>query len=262
MTRRFRPFPPALFILTAALPLVLPSGPGAWSQDFYPGHDLEVLRGELRIDMEPIYGGFIDPEYPLREETLRRRALEEAAMLYSAMIYGWSFDYDVGERARGIEERFELIPLGHIPWGDGGLRATDAGIRDQRLCLWTDYHPDENQRRRLALWRAGGTRRAQGLGRGPLGSPLPAAAPAEPEGDAPPADETRGWLDYRREGLEDAARAAVRAMLRGSERNRPKEARGRIALAAFPVFGIDSGRWLVSAQFRVELTELIPFAVY
>jgi hypothetical protein len=244
-------------MLVSAFSLVLLPGRGARSQDFYPGHDVEVLRGEIGMDLEPIYGGFIDPEYPLAEEGLRRRALEEAAMFYSAMIYGWSFDYDVGERARGIEERFDLIPLGQIPWGDGGLRATDAGIRDRRFCLWTDYRPDESQKRRLALWRAGGMRPVQGLGRGPPGTPLPAG-----DGEAARGEENRGWLDYRREGLEDAARAAVRAMLRGSERNRPKEARGRIALAAFPVFGIDSGRWLVSARFRVELTELVPFAAY
>jgi hypothetical protein len=51
-------------------------------------------------------------------------------------------------------------------------------------------------------------------------------------------------------------------MLQGGERNRPKEVKGLIALAAFPVFGMDSGRWLVSARFRVDITEIIPFAAY
>jgi hypothetical protein len=265
-----RPCPPVLVTLVFAFFLALLPGGAAWPQDFYPGHDIEVLRGELRIDMEPIYGGFIDPEYPLREETLHRRALEEAAMFYSAMIYGWSFYYDIGERARGIEEHFELLPLGSIPWGDRGLRATDSEVRDQQFCLWTDYRLDESQKRRVALWRAGGTRRVQGLGRGPLGMPL---AGEPPETEAPagagtgapgadPAVAGRSWLDYRREALEDAARTAIRAMLRGSERNRPKEARGRIALAAFPVTGIVSGRWQVSAKFRLELTERTPFAAY
>jgi hypothetical protein len=54
----------------------------------------------------------------------------------------------------------------------------------------------------------------------------------------------------------------VRAILQGGERNRPKEVRGFIALAAFPVFGLDAGRWLVSAHFRVDITEIIPFAAY
>jgi hypothetical protein len=240
----------APILRAAVLSAFVLAGTPAGAENFYPGHDLEVLRGELQIDMEPIYGGFIDPEYPLQTETLRRRALEEAAALYSAMIYGWSFQYEVGERARGIEEDFRLSPLGLIPWGDAGLHATDGEIRDQKFCLWTDYRLDENQARRVALWRAGRTRSVQALGRGPAGTP------AAPEAGS------RLWLDYRREGLEDAARAAVQAVLRGDERNRPKEARGFIALAAFPVYGVDSGRWMVSARFRVDITEIIPFAAY
>jgi hypothetical protein len=230
--------------------LFIPGPAGA--QDFYPGHDIEVLRGEVRIDVEPIYGGFIDKEYPLPAEALRRRALEEAAMHYSAMIYGWSFYYDIGEKARGIEEKLELSPLGLIPWGDPRLRATDVELRDQKLCLWTDYRLDENQRRMAALWRAGKMRSVQGRGMGPLGMPLLDEAA---EGGNP-------WLDYKRQGLEDAARAAIRAMLRGSERNRPKEARGFIALAGFPIYGIDAGRWTAFARFRVDTVEIVPFAAY
>jgi hypothetical protein len=231
--------------------LILPQGAGA--QDFYPGRDIEVLRGEVQIDAEPIYGGFIDREYPLPAESLRRRALEEASLYYAAMIYGWSFNYDIGERARGIEEKFELSPLGLIPWGDPRLQAADVELREQKLHLWTDYRLDESQKRRTALWRAGRTRSVQGRGVGPLGRPV-LGENEDSRGE--------GWLDYKRRSLEDAARAAVRAMLRGDERNRPKEAKGFIALAAFPVYGIDAGRWTAFARFRVDVTEIIPFAVY
>jgi hypothetical protein len=241
----------AFFLLT--LLLIIPQGLRA--QDFYPGHDIEVLRGEVQIDIEPIYGGFIDQEYPLPAESLRRRALEEAAMNYSTMIYGWFFNYDIGERARGIEEKFELSPLGLIPWGDPRLRATDVELREQKLCLWTDYRMDEIQKRRTALWRAGRTRSIQARGLGPLGMPVPGED--ENSGEA-----GNTWLDYKRQSLEDAARAAVRAMLRGGERNRPKEAKGFIALAEFPVYGIDAGRWTAFARFRVDVTEIIPFAAY
>ena len=62
--------------------------------------------------------------------------------------------------------------------------------------------------------------------------------------------------------LEDAARSALRTMLRSSERNRPKEVTGFISLTSFPRFFIDSGRWAASARFRVQITEIIPFAAY
>ncbi|GHV45616.1 hypothetical protein AGMMS49546_31860 [Spirochaetia bacterium] len=239
MTRKFRYASVLLLISCMALPLS--------AQDFYPGHDAEVLRGEVKMELEPIYGGFIDEEYPLDADTLRRRALEEAAMFYSAMIYGWSFHYDIGERARGIAEEFELTPLGSIPWGDPGLFVTEAGVRDMRLHLWTDYRMTDTQKRRTAMWRAGSMRNVQAIGHGgPLG------------GQA----ENGDWMSIRKAGLEDAARAAIRAMLRGSERNRPKEVSGFICLAAFPQYWMNAGRWAASARFRVQVTEIVPFAAY
>jgi hypothetical protein len=206
----------------------------------------EVLRGAVRIDIEPIHGAYPDENYPLDTETVYRRALEESALFYGAMIYGWSFEYDIGERARGIAEAFELTLLGEIPFGDPGLSATDVKVQDMRLSLWTDYRLNPEQRRRMAMWKSGAIRTAQAVGHGPLGNPA----------------EQSGWLAVKRTALEDAARLAVRTMLRGGERNRPKEARGYISLSAFPNFWIDAGQWAVSARFRVEITEIIPFGVH
>jgi hypothetical protein len=206
----------------------------------------EALRGEVRVDLEPVFAPFMDAPYPLDTQAAHRRALEEAAMFFSAMIYGWSFYYDIGERARGIAEEFELSPLGAIPFGDPGLYVTDAQVRDLRLYLWADSRPTEAQKRRLELWKAGTVQIAQAVGHGPLGGPV----------------EAPDWLAIKKAALEDAARAAVRNMLRGGERNRPKEARGFISLSAFPRYWLDAGHWAVSARFRVDLKEITPFAAY
>ena len=205
----------------------------------------------------PIYGAYIDKEYPLEKDAAYRRALQEAALFFSAQIYGWSFHYDVGERARGIKEEFELTPLGEIPWGDPGLKVTHAYFEngDYRrvshdlanvLAVWADYRPTDAQKRRIDMWKMGHIRTAQAVGYGPLGGPA----------------DNSGWLDIKRHTLEDCARAAVRAMLQGSERNRPKEVSGFIALQTFPAFWLDSGRWAAQARFRVEIKEIMPFAAY
>ena len=228
---------PSILIFVAVFNL------SAQQHDF--GNNPEVIRGEVWIDLEPIYGGYVDEEYPLDFLTASRRALEEAAMFFSAMIYGWSFYYDIGERARRISEIFELTPVASIPFGDPGLRATDVEIKDMRVRLWTDYHLTEAQQRRMQVWRTGTIRNAQAVGYWRPGGP-----------------ERPTWLSVKKEALEDAARAAVRAMLQGSERNRPKEAHGFISLASFPNYFIDSGRWAVSARFRVQVTEIVPFAAY
>ena len=211
-----------------------------------PASAQEVLRGEVRVELEPIYGGYIDVEYPLETDSAYRRALQKAAMFFSAQIYGWSFHYDIGERARGIAEEFELTPLGEITWGDPRLFVTHARFENRILSTWMDYRPSEAQRRRLEMWRMGNIRSAQAIGYCPLGGPTG-------ESD---------WLAVRKKALEDAARAAVRAMLQGSERNRPKEVTGFISLQNFPAFWMDAGRWAAQARFRVEIREIIPFAAY
>ncbi|MDR0388244.1 MAG: hypothetical protein LBH57_09445 [Treponema sp.] len=210
----------------------------------------EALRGDVWVDLEPVYARYVDEPQPQdaaqKRAAAQRSALEEAAMLYSAMIYGWSFNYEIGEKARGIAEQFELTPLGTVSFGDPGLRATDAEIQEARLHLWTDYHLTDAQKRRMRMWRSGTVRNIQALGKGPLGGPV----------------EAEDRLAIRTAALEDAARAGIRAMLRGMERNRPREARGYIALAEFPVYWVDAGYRMVSARFRVELAEIQPFAAY
>jgi hypothetical protein len=135
-----------------------------------------------------------------------------------------------------MEEKLELVSLGQISPEDPKLEVTDSRLKDLRIRLWADYRPEEAQLRRMGMWRAGVTRSAQGLGYAPL--------------------------DSKNAALEDAARAAIRAMLRGSERNRPKEAEGYISLAAFPRISQDKGRWAATARFNVNITEIVPFAAY
>ncbi|MCL2181364.1 MAG: hypothetical protein FWB83_09580 [Treponema sp.] len=231
----------AFFSLFLIIFVILP----VWPQGTEGGNHPYSIRGEIYVDFEPIYAGFVDSEYPLDVPAAGRRALDEASMLFSAMIYGWTFHYDVGERARGIAESMELQPAGRIQAGDPALRVTDTDVRDMRLGIWVDYHLDVLQQRRMQVWRTGTIRNAQAIGYSPINI-----------------DEYPGWLEVRRLALEDSARAALRAMLRSSERNRPKEVSGYISLAAFPRYYIDAGRWAVSARFRVQITEIIPFAAY
>jgi hypothetical protein len=206
----------------------------------------EVLRGQVRISMEPIYASFMDIPLPMDRETIYRRALDEASMFFSAMIYGWSFDYEIGERARNIPELFELTSLGEISFGDEKLHVTDTEIKDSHFYLWTDYRMNESQLKRMRMWHSGTIKNAQAMGHGPLGGPV----------------HREDWLDVKKTTLEDAARAAVRRLLQAVERNRPKEARGFIALDSFPIFRIDAGQWVTTARFKVEIIEIVPFAAY
>jgi len=235
MKRTFLPF----FLLFALY--------AANAQEHDAGFTPEVIRGEVWVDFEPMYGDRPDTEYPLSRETAGKRVLQEAALYFSGMIYGWFFHYDIGEKARGITEDFDVFePMGEIRWGDSRLSITETETRDTQMRVWADYRLSEIQQKRMHVWRTGTIRNAQGMGYCQLTGPSPDS----------------GWLDIRNAVLKDAARAAIRQMLRASERNRPKAASGFISLASFPRFFIDSGQWVVSARFRVQINEVIPFAAY
>ncbi|MDR0452619.1 MAG: hypothetical protein LBH15_06205 [Treponema sp.] len=226
----------------------------------------EVLRGEVLIDLEPIFTAAEGVPYPhpIDMNTARNWALEEAALFFSAMIYGWSFSYEPGERARGIAGGFALESRGAVRFGDPGFFATDAEIRDGRLSLWADYRLTGPQKNRVRAWRAGLVRNLQATGYAALGEEAESGSAAPAAGEAAEAAEGRpaDWIASKRAALEDAAETGIRALLRGRERNRPREARGFIALEEFPRYFMSGGRWAVSARFRVEVSEIIPFAAY
>jgi hypothetical protein len=232
----------------------------------------------VEVYLDPVYAPYLEDPYPLDKTEASRRLLQQAALFFSAEIYGWSFDYDVGERDRQIPERFALCSQGRVPWweekvpwGDQRLKVTDVRYAKnlRSVAAWIDYSPSDAQKERLAYWLAGKSRPAQARGywpsQGALGKtavvdepPLP-SAPGFGNGDD---EKEPDWLAIRRSALEDAARAAVRKMLQGSERNRPKEAKGLLSLEKFPSFYIESGKLVCSARFRIEIQEIIPFAAY
>jgi len=228
----------SLFLLSAACWSLSAQGSESGNHEF-------VIRGEVYVDLEPMYIGHIDEEYPLGIQAAGRRALDELSLFFSAMIYGWAFYYEIGERARGIAENLDLEQLGIIQSGDPAMHVTDTSISNSQLRVWADYQLSDALMRRMQIWRTGNIRNAQAIGYGPS-----------------MIEEYPGWLALKKSALEDAARSALRALLQGSEKNRPKEVNGYISLASFPRYYIESGRWAVSARFRVQVTEIIPFAAY
>ena len=201
-----------------------------------PLYAQEVLRGQVKIELEQIRGFSTENIRPLSPAEAKQTGLEDAARYFGAMIYGWSFRYDVGEKARKIEETLELTPMGTVNNDDPRIILTDIQMNGPVMYLWVDYRPEQTQLYRLEKWKAGSVRTAQGYGDSPL--------------------------ENKYAALEDAARATIRSILRGNERNRPKEVTGFISLAAFPMYWLNKGHWTAFGRFNVDIREVTPFAAY
>lgn len=206
----------------------------------FPAAAQETLRGRFDVELEPVSSMKAGDPYPLDAPTAYRRALDEAALAFAAMIYGWRFEYDVGDRSRAIAERFETEALGSVPFGDPRLAATDASTENAVLRVWIEYAMDGTQARSYALARQGSARSAQGTGSAPL-SDGPAGKAA---------------------ALRDAARAAVRSVLAAAGRNRPKAAYGTALLDEVPRYRVDAGRYECDARFRVTIAEVVPHQAF
>jgi hypothetical protein len=208
------------------------------------GYGQAALRGMVTVDSEPVWavpaagdGSAPGGTYPLSRRDTRLLALAAAIGYFSGMIYGWEFEYAVGEKARNAEDGFEWRPLGELPFGD--VRMTPAGSAEEGAVyrLWADYELDDAQAARRGAWTGGQLRVLNARG-------------------------SAGLDREQQDALREAAKQAVRSLLRGIERERPRAASGRIALAKFPVITIARGEWAASAQFFVEIREIEKYKGY
>ncbi len=200
----------------------------------------QTIRGRFEVDLEPVSAMEVGVPYPLDAATAHRRALDEASLVFAGIVYGWRFEYAIGDKSRAAAESFELKPLGSIAFGDPRLSVTDADSAPSVLGVWAEYRLDAVQERTYAAGRDGNARRSQGAGSAPRS--------AGPAGKA--------------DALRDAARLAVRAVLGSSERNRPKEASGAVVLEEVPRYWVDAGRFVCSARFRVRIETVVPYRFF
>jgi hypothetical protein len=197
----------------------------------------EAPQGLVWVDSEPVWAAALGASYPLSRQDSRQAALSEAAAWFSGMVYGWRFEYEPGDRARGIEELFDWTPLGELAADDPRITLTAATHEGSIIRFQANYEADAAQASRRATWKGGQIRAMESQGRSVL-------------------------EQSRQEALKDAAKRMIHAMARGSERERPKAISGRIALAAFPVIAIGGGTWTATARFFIEIQDIQKFKGY
>jgi hypothetical protein len=200
--------------------------------------DLISLR--LWCELEPMVQE--NEEYPLSTEAARRRGLEEARLILSAMIYGFHFRYTPADRLRQIEEEFTLIPVAEIPWGDPNMRVTDAYVEDSLLFLKIQYRLQEFQFARRRAWASNSVQAGSGVG-----SHSVFTSPS-PEG--------------KRQAFEEAMKNAVREALTPVHFNKPREVTGEILLWSEPQTIIQSGAYTTRVDVKLRIKEIRPYSLF
>lgn len=206
--------------------------PGAVAQIPGPVHDsIETISIELWSIDDSIIHGDTSPE---------ERLLREAQYSISGMLYGWSFRYVPGSRARRVEQEWEIQPHANIPWGDPALTVRETAASENRIYGLVDYELTEEDQARQEAWRGVRTSRSSGTGTADL------------------MEGTAGKLA----SIEEAIRDAVDRHLREVVPNRPREVWGDIMLAEPPRIRPVAGRYESRVSVLIRIEAVRPYLAY
>jgi len=212
-----------IFLLTAALP----------AQEL-------VLRAEFWAESEPVPSRPAAETGPIAPDDVAEALLSEARQVFSAMIWGFEFIYVPYDKARAVPEELNLSPLGAIPWGDPRLTLAETRSSGTQLRAYLEYRPDAHGISRRKAWETSPYESAQGQGAAPLS-----------EGP-----------EARFKAMDEAAKEALRALLRPVVKNKPREIRGMFAYAAAPRLVVSGGKYVAILRIRVHVTEVRAYSAY
>ncbi len=190
------------------------------------------------VELEPLVR--IEAEYPIPVEQARLRLLEEARVLVSGMVYGWTFVYTPSDRERRVEEVFTLTPVAEIPWGSPRLAARESELVDTKLYARFSYTMAPEELARRESWASSAEALSTGRGTGDLvlGSAGKSAA------------------------LAAAVREAVREHLRTRVLNKPREVRGEVVLWDDPQTIVRPGSFITTARVKLRVHEIVPYRIF
>lgn len=192
-----------------------------WAEiDVYPG-----LEGSAD------YEGY---EYPVKE------IKKTAQFLLNGMVYGWDFVYVPSDKARGVEEYFEITEIHSVGDSFNKISYSSPWIDDTLLKCWCEYNRTKVEIDNYKSWSSiiHPLIRGKGYGSIELG------------------------FDGIREAAKDSLKNAVREYFRGKVKNKPKEISGSVLIKNEPLLGIDSGRYTINLDFFLEYDKIIEYTVY
>jgi len=206
-----------------------------------PGFSAPAERLFIRpwIELEPL--ALIGPgPYPLPVTDAEKALLENARVLFSGMVYGWSFLYIPGDVGRRVAETFTLTPIATIAEGNPRLHVVETEASDTRLWARIAYTmADDEQARRMA-WESN------------------VAAMASGEGTAAVA----GGAAARAQSLSSAIRDAIRRALDTRYVNKPRQITGDVLLWDDPQVLVRDGVFATDVTVKLMVRELVPYRIY
>jgi len=203
-----------------------------------------ILQGELWMPFQALTPGELEKRVP--DEQKLDALLEEMQVVFSGMVYGWSFTYRPVDPDRKVDEFLDVVPLGRIVGTTGdpttaramavATRTDDQGI----LSVQFRYYLPAYESARRRAWASFNLDQAMGTGRAKV------------------VDRLESRLDALRQSLKEA----VRALLRPRYFNRPQEITGEALLREVPRYSLQSGQYVCTARYQVRILKVREYPIY
>ncbi len=186
------------------------------------------------------YEEILNIEFTGPGETKTREMLEEARIILSSMIYGYSFSYIPQDNARGVEDWFVLEPIEEIDWGDPQLEILQYERIENRVFCKILYNLSEYQFARRSSWYS----------------------------NTIPYTTGQGQEDYfigqsaKLSSINDAIKEAIRNYARARITNKPREITGELLVWDAPYTIISSGTYTSTVKIKLLIIDVIPYTVF
>ena len=190
-------------------------------------------------DLEPFVRAGTDT-YPLSNEVAERRILEEARVLFSAMVYGYTFDYVPADSARRVAEVFHLTPVAQISWGARSIEVIETTPQEQRLYARLAFALTPAEARRRSAWDSSDSATSMGSGEASLFDGYTAKVTA----------------------LDNALKDAIRNYLNKRVLNKPREILGELILWDDPQTIEKAGTYITTAGVRLRISDIVPYRIF
>lgn len=168
------------------------------------------------------------------------RIKEVAPFLVSGMVYGWEFIYTPSDKARNVEEYFELKEIQPLTPEVEKINYAYPWVEESRLNCWCEYTRTEGQIQNYYLWSSIQHPVIHGTGEGKL----------------------ELGFDGIKDASEEALKNAVREYFRKIVKNKPKEIRGSVLIRDIPTIGIKTGHYIINLDFFLECDRILEYKTY
>lgn len=170
-----------------------------------------------------------------------RNLKDIAPFMLEGMLYGWNVTYTPADSARHVEEYYECTPIREVDAADPAIQWAESEMSDAAISCWLNYERTPAQMQYRKWWNSVNIIRVQG------------------KGSASVTEGTEGL----KQAVIDAAKKAILAYLRKTQKNKPEEMTGSIMLAdETPRIYIDHGQYTADLDFFLYVDKIEQYSYY